>query len=50
MLATCSEDGSIKVWEFSDQGPETNWDDEKALVNLEYHQKRCIQIVRYSFR
>lgn len=44
MLATCSEDGSIKIWEFSDHGPATNWDSDKALLSLDYHERRCVQI------
>lgn len=44
MLATCSEDGSIKIWDFPDQGPLTNWDADKALLNLDYHERRCVQI------
>ena len=43
-LATCSEDGSIRVWEIPDRGLLTNWDQDKALLDLDYHQRRCVQI------
>lgn len=45
MLATCSEDGSIKLWEIPDHGVVLNMNDDKALLTLEYHEKRCTQIV-----
>lgn len=44
MLATCSEDGSIKIWDIPDYGLVTNIDDSKALLVLEYHERRCVQI------
>lgn len=44
MLATCSEDGSIRVWEIPDRGLLTNWEDDKTLLTLDYHQRRCVQI------
>jgi len=44
MLATCSEDGSIKIWEIPDGGVVTNWDDKNVTVILEYHERRCVQI------
>jgi len=44
MLASCSEDGSIKIWEFSEHGLLTNIDSDKALLTLEYHERRCVQI------
>lgn len=44
MLATCSEDGSIKIWEIPDIGVLVNMDDSKALLSLDYHERRCIQI------
>lgn len=49
MLATCSEDGSIKIWSFPDTGPLMNWDMDKSLVSFEYHQKRCVQISWHPF-
>lgn len=44
MLASCSEDGMIKVWEVPDGGIVTNWDMDRALVSLDYHERRCVQI------
>jgi len=44
MLASCSEDGSIKVWAVPDGGIVTNWDMDRALLTLEYHERRCVQI------
>lgn len=44
MIATCSEDGSIKIWEIPDIGVLVNMDDSKALLSLDYHERRCIQI------
>lgn len=44
MLATSSEDGSIRIWEFSDLGLFTNMESDKALLTLEYHERRCTQI------
>jgi len=44
MIASCSEDGSIKVWEIPDGGVTTNWDGDNALLALEYHERRCVQI------
>lgn len=44
MIASCSEDGSIKVWEIPEHGLVTNWEDNKALLTLDYHERRCVQI------
>jgi len=44
MLASCSEDGSIKIWEIPENGILTNWEDDKALLCLDYHERRCVQI------
>lgn len=44
MLASCSEDGSIRIWQFGEGGLITNIDSEKALLSFEYHQKKCTQI------
>lgn len=44
MLATCSEDGTIKIWEIPDHGLVLNIDDDKALLVLDYHERRCTQI------
>lgn len=44
MLASCSEDGSIKIWEIPDIGLVTNVDDSKALLDLQYHERRCVQL------
>ena len=44
MLATCSEDGSISLWEIPENGPLVNMESEHALVTLKYHQKRGLQI------
>jgi len=43
-LATCSEDGVIKIWEIPDEGIHTNWNAEKAILTLDYHERRCVQI------
>lgn len=45
MLASCSEDGSIKIWDVPEKGFSINVDDSKALLQLEYHERRCIQIL-----
>lgn len=44
MIASCSEDGTIRIWEIPEHGPVANWDDSKALLTLEYHERRCVQI------
>ena len=44
MLATSSEDGTIKLWEIPSRGLLMNIDDSKALLSLEYHERRCTQI------
>jgi len=44
MIASCSEDGSIKIWNIPEHGIMTNWDGDKALLTLDYHERRCIQI------
>jgi len=44
MLATCSEDGSIRLWNF-DTEPQRNIEADAALVSLEEHQRRCTQIM-----
>ena len=44
MLASCSEDGSIKLWDIPDNGFVTNIDDSKALLTLEYHERKCCQL------
>ena len=45
MLATCCEDGSIRLWEFdTEKGLLINQDESKALVDLRLHQRRCTQI------
>lgn len=45
MLATCSEDGSIKIWQFDKGAPLTSWESKDAALSLEYHERRCIQVV-----
>lgn len=44
MIATCSEDGSIRVWEIPDGGLHVSWDMDKSELALEYHERRCVQI------
>ena len=44
MIASCSEDGSIRLWEIPNSGVLTNTESDKALVSLELHEKRCVQI------
>jgi len=45
MLASCSEDGSIRIWQFDTTlGLISNADQSKALLSFEYHQKKCIQV------
>ncbi|XP_004208361.2 coronin-6 isoform X1 [Hydra vulgaris] len=44
MLASCSEDGTIKLWDIPDNGFVTNIDDSKALLTLEYHERKCCQL------
>lgn len=44
MLATSSEDGTIKLWEIPERGLFMNIDDSKALLVLEYHERRCTQV------
>jgi len=43
-IASCSEDGSIKIWEIPEGGIHSNWDMDKALLALDYHERRCVQI------
>lgn len=43
MLASCAEDGSIRIWNF-DKAPLINWDMDKAVLALEYHERRCTQV------
>jgi len=44
MLATSCEDGSIRLWQFSDHGVLSNMDESKALLSFQFHQRRCTQI------
>lgn len=45
LLASCSEDGSIRIWEFDPVlGCISNIDDTKAVCAFEYHEKRCVQL------
>lgn len=44
MLASCSEDGSIRLWQVGDHGLLVNVEKESALLSLEYHERRCVQI------
>ena len=42
MIASCSEDGKIKIWNIKDVGLITNT--EESLICLDHHQKRCVQL------
>jgi len=45
MLASCSEDGTIRIWEFDEKhGVLSNMDTSKALVEFAYHERRCVVI------
>jgi len=44
MLATCSEDGSIRLWDIPDMGLLSNKEMDSSLLHLDYHQKRCVQL------
>ena len=45
MLASCAEDGSIRIWEFDENhGLISNIEEDKALVSFTYHQKKCVQV------
>jgi len=43
LIASSSEDGTIKIWEIPDTGLEENLDE--PLVSLDYHQRRVPQIL-----
>lgn len=48
MLASCSEDGTIKLWHVPDGGYLTNQDQE--LLNLEPpHERKCVQIAWHPY-
>ena len=49
MIATCSEDGCVRIWEIPPQGVHRNWNDGKALVTLDYHERRCNQVLTISY-
>jgi coronin-1B/1C/6 len=42
MIASCSEDGCVKIWEIPEKGLFTNM--EEPLLSLDYHERRCVQI------
>ena len=42
IIASCAEDGSIKIWQIPDKGLFTNLTE--SLLTFEYHQKRCTQV------
>jgi coronin-1B/1C/6 len=46
MLASCSEDGSIRIWQFPEYGVLTNIDSGNSamLLSLDTHEKRCVQV------
>jgi len=44
MIASCSEDGSIKLWMVPEGGITSNLDGDDAAATLDYHQKKCVQI------
>ena len=42
IIASCSEDGSIKIWEIPEGGLSENLT--MPLLTFDYHQKRCISV------
>jgi len=44
MIASCSEDGSIRIWDIPEGGLITNMEQNDALLTLDYHERRCVQI------
>lgn len=45
MLASCAEDGSIRLWQFEDEkGLKTSWEEKNAILQFTYHQRKCVLV------
>jgi WD40 repeat protein len=45
LLCTCSEDGSIRVWEFKNSGIFSDVQMSDSVCSIEYHERKCTQVV-----
>ncbi|XP_065883807.1 coronin-1A-like [Dysidea avara] len=41
IVASCSEDCMVKIWEIPDEGLKENWGGDKALIELSGHNRKC---------
>ena len=41
IIASCSEDCMVKLWEIPDDGLKDNWGGDKAMMELSGHNRKC---------